>query len=209
MGLCVAPDEEDCSPARVKDFIDSVSRVPLLAPVSTIQRPRGLQRASVLCKLEALGVEAVPLLPGDRLEQGLLLLHAARRLQLVHGGQVEEHALVQVVLGVLLDHGLQLPEGVLEFTQVEQTHGGIVVGLEGGHRHRIAPGSRPSARGAGQGAAEAGPAGNLPTHWDGCPWTPDRPPEVSPQLSWGLTTAFVGSILRISVKNLWASAKLF
>lgn len=94
----------------------------------------GLRRARALGQLEALRVEAVALLAGDRLEQRLLLLHAAGGLQLVHGGQVEEHALVQVVLGVPPDHGLQLPEGLLEFAPVEQAHGGIVVGLEGGRR---------------------------------------------------------------------------
>lgn len=88
----------------------------------------GLRRARALGQLEALRVEAVALLAGDRLEQRLLLLHAAGGLQLVHGGQVEEHALVQVVLGVPPDHGLQLPEGLLEFAPVEQAHGGIVVG---------------------------------------------------------------------------------
>lgn len=86
-------------------------------------------KASALRQLEALCVEAVPFFAGDRLEQGLLLLHAAGGLQLIHGGQVEEHALVQVMLGVLLDHGLQLPEGVLEFAQVEKAHGSVVVGL--------------------------------------------------------------------------------
>lgn len=124
----MAPDEDDRSPALAEDFIDLVGRVRLSAPVATIQRPRAPRGGSVLRKLEALGVEAVSLLAGDRLEQGLLLLHAARRLQLIHGGQVEEHALVQGVLGVLLDHGLQLPEGVLELAQVEQTHSGVVVG---------------------------------------------------------------------------------
>lgn len=88
-------------------------------------------KASALRQLEALCVEAVPFFASDRLEQGLLLLHAAGGLQLIHGGQVEEHALVQVMLGVLLDHGLQLPEGVLEFAQVEKAHGSVVVG------HRI------------------------------------------------------------------------
>jgi hypothetical protein len=37
---------------------------------------------------------------------------------------------VQVVPGVLLHHGLQLPQGVLELSQVKQTHSSIVVGLE-------------------------------------------------------------------------------
>lgn len=83
-----------------------------------------------LGQLEALCVEAVSFFAGNSAEQGLLLLHTAGGLQLVHGGQIEEHALVQVVLGVLLHHGLQLPQGVLELALVEQTHRCIVVGLQ-------------------------------------------------------------------------------
>lgn len=83
-----------------------------------------------LGQLEALCVEAVPFFAGDSFEQALLLLHAPGGFQLIHGGQVEEHTLVQVVLGVLLHHGLQLPQGVLELAQVKQTHGSIVVGLQ-------------------------------------------------------------------------------
>lgn len=37
---------------------------------------------------------------------------------------------MQVVPGVLLHHGLQLPQGVLELAQVKQTHSSIVVGLQ-------------------------------------------------------------------------------
>lgn len=58
-----------------------------------------------------------PLLSRDHHKQGLLLLRPLGGLQLVHGGQVEEHALVQVVLRVLL------PKPVLSLL----VHRGMVV----------------------------------------------------------------------------------
>lgn len=143
-----------------------------------------------LGQLEALRVEAVALLAGHGLQQGLLLLQAAGRLQLVHGGQVEEHALVQVLPRVPLGHGLQLPQRVLEAAQVQQAHGRVVVGLRG------------QGMGAGLGggvrAAQGPPAREGARRQQTCHLCPGR-----------LTTAFDGSTLRISVKNLCASAKLF
>lgn len=140
-----------------------------------------------LGQLEAVRVEAVALRAGHGLQQGLLLLQAAGRLQLVHGGQVEEHALVQVLPRVPLGHGLQLPQRVLEAAQVQQAHGRVVVGLRGGGR-------------AGWGCA-GGPG---PPALEGA--RPQRTHRLCPGR---LTTAFEGSTLRISVKNLCASAKLF
>lgn len=66
---------------------------------------------------------------GHGLQQRLLLLRAAGRLQLVHGGQVEEDALVQVERWVLLHQALQLAQGLLQAAQVQQAHGCVVVGL--------------------------------------------------------------------------------
>lgn len=80
-------------------------------------------------QLEALRVEAVALPAGDGLQQRLLLLRAAGRLQLVHGGQVEEDALVQVLRRVLLHQALQLAQRLLQAAQVEQAHRRVVVGL--------------------------------------------------------------------------------
>lgn len=88
--------------------------------------------AGALGQLEALRVEAVALRAGHGLQQSLLLLQAARRLQLIHGGQVEEHALVQVLPRVPPGHGLQLPQRVLEAAQVQQAHSCVVAGLGGG-----------------------------------------------------------------------------
>lgn len=82
-----------------------------------------------LDQLETLGVEAVPFAGRHRLQQGLFFLGAARRLQLVHGGEVEEDALVQVERGVLLHQALQLPQRLLQAAQVQQAHGRVVVGL--------------------------------------------------------------------------------
>lgn len=81
-------------------------------------------------QLEALRVEAVPLPAGHGLQQRLLLLGAARRLQLVHGGQVEEDALVEVERRVLLHQALQLAQGLLQPPEVEQADRCVVVGLE-------------------------------------------------------------------------------
>lgn len=81
-------------------------------------------------QLEALRVEAVALPAGHGLQQGLLLLGAARRFQLVHGGQVEEDALVEVERRVLLHQALQLAQGLLQTAQIKQTHCCVVVGLE-------------------------------------------------------------------------------
>lgn len=83
----------------------------------------------LLHQFEALGVEAVALPAGHGLQQRLLLLGAAGRLQLVHGGQVEEDALVQVERRVLLHQALQLAQGLLQTAQVQQAHGRVVVGL--------------------------------------------------------------------------------
>ena len=66
-----------------------------------------------LHQLEALRVETVPLADRHRLQQGLFLLRAPRRLQLVHGREVEEHALVEVERWVLLHQALQLAQGLL------------------------------------------------------------------------------------------------
>ncbi|KAF3844635.1 hypothetical protein F7725_007798 [Dissostichus mawsoni] len=74
------------------------------------------------------GEEALDLC-GHGLQQSLLLLGAAGRLQLVHSGQVEEYALVEVEGGVLLHQALQLAQGLLQTAQVEQAHRCIVVGL--------------------------------------------------------------------------------
>lgn len=82
-----------------------------------------------LHQFEALSVEAVALAVGHGLQQRLLLLGAAGRLQLVHGGQVEEDALVQVERRVLLYQALQLAQGLLQTAQVQQAHGCVVVGL--------------------------------------------------------------------------------
>lgn len=84
---------------------------------------------ALLHQFEALGVEAVALSVGHGLQQRLLLLGAAGRLQLVHGGQVEEDALVQVERRVLLHQALQLTQGLLQAAQVQQAHGRVVVGL--------------------------------------------------------------------------------
>lgn len=91
-----------------------------------VPTPGGL---ALLNQFEALGVEAVALPVGHGLQQRLLLLGAAGRLQLVHGGQVEEDALVQVERRVLLHQALQLAQGLLETAQVQQAHGRVVVGL--------------------------------------------------------------------------------
>lgn len=68
----------------------------------------------LLDQFETLCVEAVPLPAGHGLQQSLLLLGAAGRLQLVHRGQVEEDALVEVQCGVLLHQALQLAQGLLQ-----------------------------------------------------------------------------------------------
>lgn len=91
-----------------------------------VPTPGGL---ALLNQFEALGVEAVALPVGHGLQQRLLLLGAAGRLQLVHGGQVEEDALVQVERRVLLHQALQLAQGLLETAQVQQAHGRVIVGL--------------------------------------------------------------------------------
>lgn len=84
---------------------------------------------SLLDQFEALCVKAVPLPAGHRLQQCLLLLGAARRLQLIHSGQVKEDALVEVVSWVLLHQALQLAQGLLQPAQVEQAHCCVVIGL--------------------------------------------------------------------------------
>lgn len=73
--------------------------------------------SSSLCLLdqfEALCVKAVPLPAGHRLQQSLLFLGAARWLQLVHSGQVEEDTLMEVECRVLLHQALQLAQGLLQ-----------------------------------------------------------------------------------------------
>lgn len=80
-------------------------------------------------QFEALCVKAVPLPAGHGLQQSLLLLGAARRLQLVHSGQVEEDALVEVECRVLLHQAFQLAQGLLQTAQIQQAHRCIVVGL--------------------------------------------------------------------------------
>lgn len=81
---------------------------------------RGSSSTTVLYQLsflsdqfEALRIEAVSLPAGHRVQQRLLLLRAARRLQFIHGGQVEEDALMEVLGGVLLNQALQLAQGLL------------------------------------------------------------------------------------------------
>lgn len=90
----------------------------------------------LLHQFEALGVEAVTLPARHGLQQRLLLLGAAGRLQLVHGGQVEEDALVQVERRVLLHQALQLAQGLFETAKVQQAHGRVVVGLRTQERVR-------------------------------------------------------------------------
>lgn len=88
--------------------------------------------SSVSGQLEALRVEAVPLPAGHGFQQSLLLLSAAGRLQLIHGGQVEEHAFMKVGGGVLLHQALQLAQGLLQPAQVQQAHGCVIVCLDNG-----------------------------------------------------------------------------
>lgn len=60
----------------------------------------------LLDQFQALCVEAVPLPTGHGLQQSLLLLGAAGRLQLIHGGEIEEDALMEVERRVLLHQTL-------------------------------------------------------------------------------------------------------
>lgn len=82
-----------------------------------------------LHQFQALCVETVPLPTGHGLQQSLLFLGAAGGFQLVHSGQVEQDALVEIEGRVLLHQAFQLTQGLLQTAEVEQTHGGIVVGL--------------------------------------------------------------------------------
>lgn len=91
--------------------------------------PLGVWSAAVLHQLQALCVETVPLSTRHGLQQSLFLLGAARRFQLVHGGQVEKDALVEIERRVLLDQAFQLTQGLLQAAQIEQTHSSVVVGL--------------------------------------------------------------------------------
>lgn len=71
------------------------------------------QSGRILHQFQALCVEAVPLPTGHGLQQSLLFLGAARGFQLVHSGQVEQDALVEIEGRVLLHQALQLTQGLL------------------------------------------------------------------------------------------------
>lgn len=129
---CAALEDAAAGFARVGYCEDDDDWVPFICLVTI--------KLAVLClggqtklllsdQFEALRVEAVALPAGDGLQQHLLLLRAAGRLQLVHGGQVEEDALVQVLRRVLLHQALQLAQRLLQAAQVEQAHRRVVVGL--------------------------------------------------------------------------------
>lgn len=96
---------------------------------SVLPQPPSPASFTLLDQFEALRVEAVPLPAGHGLQQSLLLLGAAGRLQLIHSGQVEEDTLVEVECGVLLNQTLKLAKGLLQTAQVQQAHRCIVVGL--------------------------------------------------------------------------------
>ena len=75
--------------------------------------------------------EAVPLVFADKVEESLLLVKGAWRLQLVQRAQVEQDALVEVTLGVAVNQRLQGRQGLPETTQVQAAHWHVVHRLQG------------------------------------------------------------------------------